>query len=470
MAFKKNNPGCPCCCLIFDRDFTPQSEITNNYDGFASPWSYSASAPHLRISGGSGLLTSKVANGSATTTTWIFEIGQISDLSVTPPSGNTYELRVGVKDADNYVFARIKFVSYTPGAFPAFSTHSVQLFERIAGVESAISDEFQYDTDDTYIPNQTFRSFRLCIVQGSGGGYYDDCGQKNELLLTNDIANSDKTPGTQAFAMRGTISDLSVLGGKHAIYISTNTSPDTTAQVYYVAALQHEEDCSQCDCLFCEIGTSPETLRARFVDVDGTHPAWFDSWQTYTRGGYWYNPGLPFTGTFEKWPLTCAYWAEKDTSFDYYGYHPYILLSPDNLTEPIRSSIYWYAWYLGTLVTDYFDGASTIVGASPLDCCEILDGLELDIYHTGNHSYLYASTVISSSGSNTLTVADDWSMVASGRTIKVSDPFGSTTETYTAVSASGSGPTTITVLETIPADRTGWYAIKWATLEIEVVE
>lgn len=436
----------------------PESEITDNYDGFASPWYYSGRAPHLRISGGTGLLTSKASNGRATTTTWLFRIGQIEYNAVTPVSGNTYELRVGLKDADNYVSVRFRWISYNPGnIWSGIYPHSIigiQMFERIAGVENAICDEFQYTTRDAYAPSD---AFRLCIVRGEGvGDYYYDCGRKDELLLTCETV----IPYTQNFTMRGTISDISALGGKHAIYIATLASPATQAQIYWVRAKQHDEDCSQCDCLFCEIGTSPERLRARFVDLDGTHPAWFDDWHTYIRGSFW-----TFVGLFgvERWPSACAYWCDDEDT----GYFPFILLNPSTDLFPTVSSVYWYALYFNGM-QQANDIAQSALGGTPFDCCDVLDGLELQAQ--GTRPYLFSYSTISSSSSNSVTIADDWSMVASGRQIRLTEPFGLSTENYTVVSVSGSGPTVITVLESIPGDRTGWNVSRWATLEIEVVE
>jgi hypothetical protein len=457
----------------------PEAEISNNYDGYASPWEYIAGSPYLRLENGTGTITSKVGHGTATTTTWLFGLDGTDAKSTSAPYGNTFELRVAVADSDNYVFAKLRYVSYAAPVLgtPERWTWGVQLWERIGGTETAISDEETFKTtaiDTPAIEGPSIR-WNLCITEGVGnsnnedsGDYYyefQDCGTHDELML--NIGDG--------LTLRGTISDLSALGNKHGVQI-VSPAVGVRGGVFSIVAKVHEYGCSQCNCTFCEPGTSPEQLRARFVDIDTPDPEpeywaymepWLTAWHTYDRGYYWYYALVG--GELKAWS-SCNYGYREDsfankTIGEGGPYYLRIELNPSSTPPQIR----FLGGYLKSSAMVYDQGVLQ-VQTLPVNCCDFFDGLEVpmtSLAAIGRDWFLVSKTITGSSATS-LTVAEDWSYLVAGRTLKIVS--GGSTEYYTVDSVSGTGPTTITVDEAVPADRTGWTVTKWATLQIEVVQ
>jgi hypothetical protein len=384
-------------------------------------------------------------------------------------------------DEDNYVFVKYRVVAYYPASpfqeFP-YWTWGVQLWERIRGIETAISSESQFDTAEGSVTDgPDFTGGRLCIIQGEQPSYYGDsgdpdgdfpdCGTNNELIFTM----SDSPLVNQGFTLRGLISDITALGNLHAIYASAPlgvapTFSDVTVEV-------HEADCAQCDCLACLIGSSPEQLRAKFSDIDTPDPepefwsnvySYLTEWKTFGRGFY-YDTHNDYDRVFSP----CVY-GYKDTSLGsiilgspaaHYSMVIGLLRPTPGETCQIR--------FRGLYGTAEYDEGSVLISSAQIDCCDVLDGIEVSMtLYDADRTWFVDQAEITGSTGDSITIAEDWSFLSAGRELLLFS--GGSSETYTVSSTTGSGPTTITVAEAIPADRTGWTVKKWATLTVEVVQ
>lgn len=285
MGWKKGNPGCPCCtCLYASQHFT-SSAWTSQYTADAGDtWTQSGTV--LSVTSEDAAITS---TGSRTGAMWVFrpwsDLPTFDETNPDTYDFGTVDMRVRLADASNYIFLRLAFSRIYEWTTPhpnVTATHwrvewTLQLFERIGGADTAISDAIVYSanlttgTQSEKIASLPYSKwFFICVSPFAADGLYDDLLDANKLEVRSGVLTltGDETAVPQPiytqdvlYGLYGETSSSTAFGDKHGVRVDAGLI-ETGIDAIWV--YQHDNTCRWCECTACEKGTSPNALDVTF--------------------------------------------------------------------------------------------------------------------------------------------------------------------------------------------------------------
>ena len=348
---RKFQVGCPCCCLLTEEHFIDTGWQSKYTAGESDAWSQSGS--RISLTNDSGTITSDTG---ATGIMWLFSLWADTPTfdheDADTYTYGTYELRVKVADADNYIFLRLAWSELKPPSFavPQYAWRwTMQLFERVGGIETALSDAITYTRHvNATTQRPHFAHIAICVDERDKDGYYysDDSLEVRSALWWDDPPDYGDTEGSDvasdSYGLRGNTSTATGFGTKHGVYL--NAGPIAEG-IDAIRTYEHADDCRFCDCGICNHGSEPKQLRVTFESDGGMDGATVDLY-------------------FGKRPMIAATLAIYEIVFGWYDEHAWVCGHGGKIDSP-----------------PIVQGAHTVLEAS-------IDGSNnviLSLYVTGNY-------------------------------------------------------------------------------------
>lgn len=223
MGLRTNNPYSPCCsCEIWAEEFSADSPYTLGGDVDYG----NCNVPFRRFEfglvfgGDASAISNKIV--TATNQSWVVDWYIPLDPHAVN-DGATVDTVVLYLDDDNYAYFRV--THHVP-----FGLSVGQWFERVGGVDSAISEELSWTADDF-----AWEELYICII---GNRVTVRHGSKHAV---------------------GQLSNRSALGGRHGI-ITTGLDEDGPIYLNRIAQYRYSDECFDCICPGCRNGTKPLTM------------------------------------------------------------------------------------------------------------------------------------------------------------------------------------------------------------------
>jgi hypothetical protein len=260
-----------CCCQRFSEHFTNDNWQTAYDYPPEDPWSQSDT--YLTVTDDTGTLTSKKEHPN---TMWTFGLwADVPNFDPEDPdtySFADYELRVKLKDENNYIFLQVTWdglYSYEDDEDPPvthyFRQWTMQLFERIDGSNTAISDAITYSADVGGALPLCLRYITICVDPWAiEDDYYGSATEdKYEVrsAVWDAVPNIEGNPfllgNSPTYPLRGDTSQTAAFGDKHGLHVDTGVIP---SGVDLIQSHEYRDDCRVCGCFACKHGTSPEII------------------------------------------------------------------------------------------------------------------------------------------------------------------------------------------------------------------
>lgn len=442
--FKKGNPGNPCCgCEQLDQTFDSDN-WTADYDTTGT-WTRNVSGEYISTASTDATLISKL-NYSATAIRVTLE-PRIGDDSAT-----TTDIAFRYTDADNYLCLRLAFVG---------GVATIRFYSRLGGAETAISDAVEFDPDGLFNAREYVICWRL-----ENNEYYGE-----NLVVTAWATEPVSFPlpdgDINYYMVEGTVAaqDIATLGTKHGVIVNGSFAGGEELRVTAVVVVRQTDDCVHCGCDYCENWTAPDTLTVTLSYVESPAACCTSLNATYTlTKGRNLDGSANVNGCYYSGPIdpTCETWNEVQVGLNSGTQTVAVAFMRTTTIPPAYTE------------RDFARGSASL-GEGPIDCEMLLDGLAIepilwtrkDLLDTGCVFHKQDTITATDIANNSFTVASDWSSLTAGRKFAIIN-LGVVVTSYTVVSVSGSGPTTVFVAEDVTTDKTGSTAAVGARAVISV--